>query len=157
MDSVCRLVNTLESPEKIKVLAPVYLKEILYYLLKGEGGKFVRHYMKEGSSAQKVVQAITLIKDQFTESLNVSDLADQVGMSESSLYSIFKKITNMSPLQFQKTLRLQTAKQLLTLNNLPVNETAYKVGYESPSQFSREYSRMYGVSPKADAMKVPAV
>nr|WP_256438081.1 AraC family transcriptional regulator [Thiomicrorhabdus sp. 6S3-12] len=154
LDSVLRLINTLDSPEEVRVLAPGHIREILYFLLKAEGGKFIRQYMKAGNSAQKVVQAISLIKDRFTQNLNVKELAENVGMSESSLYSMFKKMTTMSPLQFQKTLRLQTAKRLLTLHNLPVNETAFKVGYESPSQFSREYSRMYGLSPKADAMQV---
>lgn len=155
LDSVLRLIQTLHSPEKIKILAPLYIKEILYFLIRGEGGQFIRHYMKEGSSTQKVVQAISFIKDRFSDNFSIKDVAETVGMSESSLYSLFKKITTMSPLQFQKTLRLQEARQLLTIHNLPVNQTAFKVGYESPSQFSREYTRMFGLSPKADVMSIP--
>ncbi|QCU91067.1 AraC family transcriptional regulator [Thiomicrorhabdus sediminis] len=154
LEPIVRLFNTLESPEQIKVLAPLYMKEILYYLLQGESGCFIRQYLKEGHSAQKVLEAISLIKNRFSQNLNIKQLAENVGLSESSLYASFKKITTMSPLQFQKTLRLQEARNMIQFQSFSVTETAYKVGYESPSQFSREYSRMYGLSPKADAMKM---
>lgn len=155
--AVVRLVESLESEQAKKVLAPLYVKEVLFWLLQSEGGQFIRHYMKEGSTSQKVVQAITEIKANFTEKLNVKELAERVAMSESSFYSLFKKITTMSPLQFQKTLRLQEARQLLTLQQMSVSDAAFNVGYESASQFSREYSRMFGRSPKNDAESAMAV
>ncbi len=154
LNAVVRLVRTLDSAEQRKVLAPLFVKEILYFLMRGKGGDFIRHYIKDSNSTKRVVRAICSIKDHYTENLNVKELAEEVGMSESSLYAAFKKITTMSPLQFQKTLRLQQARQLLTIQKMPVSEVAFKVGYESPSQFSREYSRMYGMSPKADLMKM---
>jgi AraC-like DNA-binding protein len=151
---VQRLVRLLDTPQDAKVLAPLIIKEILYILICGEGGEFIRQYIRDGHSTQRVVKAITQIKEHFAETLNVKELAKSVGMSESSLYANFKKITAMSPLQFQKQLRLQTARQLLLSQNITATEVAYEVGYESPSQFSREYSRMYGLSPKADANRM---
>ena len=103
----------------------------------------------EGTTSNKVVKAITEIKNKFNEKLNIKELANLVEMSESSLYQNFKIITSMTPIQFQKNLRLQEAKQILTVRNIEVSEVAFAVGYESPSQFSREYSRMFGMSPKA--------
>jgi AraC-like DNA-binding protein len=107
------------------------------------------------SFGEGVVQAINIIKQNVNEKLNIKELSFRVDMSQSSLFQYFKAITKMSPIQFQKNLRLEEAKQLLTFEKIAVNEIAYKVGYESPSQFSREFSRMYGVSPKqfVNAMK----
>lgn len=102
----------------------------------------------EGTVSNKIVKVISEIKENFSDKLNVKELADTISMSESSLYKHFKTITTMSPIQFQKQLRLEEAKQLLLLRNIDVSEVAFQVGYESPSQFSREFSRMYGVSPK---------
>jgi AraC-like DNA-binding protein len=100
------------------------------------------------SFGEGVVQAINIIKQNVNEKLNIKELSFRVDMSQSSLFQYFKAITKMSPIQFQKNLRLEEAKQLLTFEKIAVNEIAYKVGYESPSQFSREFSRMYGISPK---------
>ncbi len=152
LNPILRLVRLLDTPEDIAVLSPLIIKEILYIVMRSEGGDFLRQYVMDGSATQQVVKAITHIKENFSEMLNISKLAKFIGMSESSLYSSFKKITAMSPLQFQKTLRLQEARRRLMMCNMGVSQIAFEVGYESPSQFSREYSRMYGVSPKADAI-----
>ncbi|WP_345973026.1 AraC family transcriptional regulator [Sulfurimonas diazotrophicus] len=150
LDPVARLVRLLETPEDIPVLAPLITKEILYNVMRDEGGDFIRQYVMDGSATQRVVKAITKIKDEFREALQVKELAHHVGMSESSLYANFKKITGMSPLQFQKSLRLQEARQLLMSRDVEAAEVAFEVGYESPSQFSREYARMFGLPPKTD-------
>ncbi len=150
MDPVTRLVRLLDSPQDIPVLTPLIIKEILYMLLNDEGGGIIRQYLMDGSATQRVVEAITKIKEAFKEPLNVKELARSVSMSESSLYHNFKQITAMSPLQFQKSLRLQEARQMLMAQNIEAAQVAFEVGYESPSQFSREYARMFGLPPIAD-------
>ena len=150
LDPIVRLVRLLDMPEDIPVLAPLITKEILYNVMRDEGGEFIRQYVMDGSATQRVVKAITKIKEEFREALHVKELAHFVGMSESSLYANFKKITGMSPLQFQKSLRLQEARQLLMSQEIEAAQVAFEVGYESPSQFSREYARMFGLPPKAD-------
>lgn len=150
IEPVTRLVRLIDAPEDIPVLAPLILKEILYTVMCEEGGDIIRQYVKDGSVEQRVVKAITKIKDEFKEPLNIKELARSLRMSESSLYHNFKKITAMSPLQFQKNLRLQEARQLLLSQNIEAAQAAFEVGYESPSQFSREYARMFGLPPMAD-------
>lgn len=150
IEAVTRLVRLLDAPDDIPVLSPLIIKEILYIVMSEEGGDIIRQYVREGSREQRVVQAITKIKDGFREPLSIKALAHSVGMSESSLYHNFKKITAMSPLQFQKNLRLQEARHLLISQNLEAAQAAFEVGYESPSQFSREYARMFGLPPIAD-------
>ncbi len=152
-DSIFRLVKLLERPrEDIEFLYPLLIKEILYNLVKSEGGSFLIKFSMEGTISNKIVKVISEIKDNFNEKLNIKELADNMQMSESSLYQHFKAITTMSPIQFQKKLRLEEAKQLLLLRNIDISEAAFSVGYESPSQFSREFSRMFGMSPKAFMM-----
>lgn len=157
LNPILRLVQLLDTPEDIAVLSPLIVKEILYFVMRTEGGDFIRQYVVDGSSTQQVVKAITHIKENFSEMLNIPELAKSIGMSESSLYSSFKKITALSPLQFQKTLRLQEARRRLMIWDREISQIAFEVGYESPSQFSREYSRMYGVSPKVDAKRMRGV
>lgn len=149
-EPMTRLVKLLEKPkEDIEYLAPFIIKEILYKLINDKSGYFLNKFVMEGTTSNKVVKAITEIKNKFNEKLNIKELANLVEMSESSLYQNFKTITSMTPIQFQKNLRLQEAKQILSVRNIEVSEVAFAVGYESPSQFSREYSRMFGISPKA--------
>jgi len=154
LDPVVRLIRLLDRPGDIPVLAPLITKEILYHVMRGEGGDLIRQYVMDGSSTQQVVKAITKIKEEFKEALSVGELARAVGMSESSLYHNFKKLTAMSPLQFQKHLRLHEARQMLMAQNIEAAQVAFEVGYESPSQFSREYARMFGLPPKADARQM---
>jgi transcriptional regulator GlxA family with amidase domain len=103
----------------------------------------------EGTISNKIVKVISQIKENFSDKLNVKELAQSISMSESSLYQHFKIITTMSPIQFQKKLRLEEAKQLLLLRNMEISDVAFQVGYESPSQFSKKFSRMFGTPPKA--------
>lgn len=153
LDPLSRLVQLLDSPKDIPVLAPLITKEILYTVMSDEGGAVIRQYLMDGSATQRVVEAITNIKTHYNEPLNVKELARSVSMSESSLYHNFKKITAMSPLQFQKNLRLQEARQMLSTRDIEAAQVAFEVGYESPSQFSREYARMFGLPPIAHTQK----
>jgi AraC-like DNA-binding protein len=148
-ESIYRLVNLLSKEDRdIQYLQSLYIKEVLYNLIKSDGGTFLKKFSSIGTNSNKIIQAINIIKQNVNEKLNIKELSFHVDMSQSSLFQHFKAITKMSPIQFQKNLRLEEAKQLLTFEKISVNEIAYKVGYESPSQFSREFSRMYGVSPK---------
>ena len=150
-DAISRLVKQLSSPkEERDFISKLIIKEILYILISNEkSGYFLNKFALEGSVSNKIVNAIIEIKNSFNEKLSMKELADKINMSESSFYQYFKTITSMSPIQFQKKLRLEEAKNMLLTQNIEANEVAYAVGYESPSQFSREYSRMFGMSPKA--------
>ncbi|WP_108528522.1 AraC family transcriptional regulator [Arcobacter lacus] len=151
-DPVYRLIKLLnQSKEEIEYLYPLVLKEILFILINDKSGYFLNKFAMEGTVSNKIVHVISEIKDNFNEKLNIKELAKMIDMSESSLYQNFKTITSMSPIQFQKKIRLEEAKLMLLNQNIEASEVAYAVGYESPSQFSREYSRMFGMSPKAHA------
>jgi AraC-like DNA-binding protein len=119
-------------------------------LLTSEQGKAVRQIATSSSNTQRIAEAIKRIKTDFTQPLRVENLASQVSMPLSSFHHHFKKVTCMSPLQYQKQLRLLEARRLMLVENFDVSNAAYQVGYESPSQFSREYSRMFGVPPLRD-------
>ena len=148
-EPISRLIKLLDKPnEDINYLSPFIIKEILYTLVNDKSGYFLNKFAMEGTTSNKIVKVISEIKNNFTEKLNIKELADLIQMSESSLYQNFKTVTSLSPIQFQKKLRLEEAKQLLMVRNIEVSEAAYLVGYESPSQFSREFSRMFGVAPK---------
>lgn len=151
-ESIYRLIRLLdESKEAIEYLSALMIKEILFILINDKSGYFLNKFAMKGTISNKIVQAISEIKENFNEKLNVKELAQLIDMSESSLYQNFKTITSMSPIQFQKKIRLEEAKLMLFNQNIDASEVAFAVGYESPSQFSREYSRMYGMSPKAHA------
>ena len=148
LDPLTRLVRLLDTPQNIKFMAPMIIKEILYSVINDKGGDFLRNYVMDGSIVQQIVKVITKLKHDFAETINMKELAKSYGMSESSLYHNFKKVTMLSPLQFQKTLRLEEARRMLLAQKLEATEVAFAVGYESPSQFSREYARMFGLPPK---------
>ncbi len=149
IDPVYRLVKLLYKPqETIDFMYPLIKKEIIFVLLQNDRD-FLINYVSEGTLTNQIVKAISKIKENFNESINMSLLSKEIGISEASFYQNFKKLTTMSPLQYQKKIRLEEAKQLLTTKNLDASTVAFEVGYESASQFSREYSRMFGMSPKA--------
>jgi AraC-like DNA-binding protein len=150
LNPISRLIKLLDTPQKnIDFLSPFIIKEILYVLLNGNSGDFLKQYVMEGSISNQIVKVITEIRNNFAENLNIKELSKKMSISESSLYTNFKKITTLTPIQFQKKLRLEEAKQMLLNQNIDASQVAFLVGYESPSQFSREYSRMYGLPPKA--------
>jgi AraC-like DNA-binding protein len=150
IEGVLRLVKLLETPRDIPILAPMMLRELYYRLLIGEQSEAVRQIATSGSSMQRIASAIQLLQAEFTQSMRIEDLARQVKMSTSSFHQHFKQVTSMSPLQYQKQLRLMEARRLLLTEDFDAIEAAYQVGYESPSQFSREYSRMFGAPPIRD-------
>lgn len=158
LDAACRLVALLDSPQDIRTLAPLIMREITYRLLAGPQGTRLRQIASAGAPAYRISKAILWLKSHFNESISVEALAKRVGLSPSSLHQHFKAMTAMSPLQYQKQLRLQEARRLLLGESLDAAEAAYRVGYESPSQFSREYRRMFGAPPRRDmaALKVKA-
>lgn len=155
LDPVLRLSKLLLSPKQnIDFMASLIIKEILYILLSKNSGEFLKQYIMNGSVTNKIAEAIIIIKNNFSNPINMRELAYRLGMSESSLYHNFKQITALSPLQFQKKIRLEEAKQMLLNQNADASDVAFEVGYESPSQFSREYAKIFGMPPKTHIKKL---
>lgn len=154
LDAVLRLMQLLATPQDIPILAPLIEREIMYRLLTGEQGTRLRHIAVVDSQTHQVARAIDWIRMNYFRPLRVENLARTVNMSPSSLHHNFKAITAMSPLQYQKQLRLQAARRLMLTEMLDAASAAYKVGYESASQFSREYSRLYGAPPLRDVAQL---
>ncbi|MCB2189437.1 MAG: AraC family transcriptional regulator [Deltaproteobacteria bacterium] len=152
-----RLLDLLERPEDIPILAPLVQREIMYYLLVSELGPRLRQTAAAGSQGHQVARAIDWLKTNFNLRLRVDDLASRVGMSPSTFHHHFRALTAMSPLQFQKRLRLNEARRLMLTERLDAATAAFQVGYESPSQFSREYSRMFGSPPLRDIQNLRQV
>jgi len=150
LDPVVRLVRLLDRPEDAAILAPLAEREILYRLLRGEQGAMLRQIALSDSRLSQVSRAIDWIKRNYTRPLRIETLADVAGMSPSSFHRHFKSVTELSPLQYQKQIRLQEARRLLLAENANAQSIGFAVGYESPSQFSREYSRLFGAPPSRD-------
>ena len=150
LNALYRLVQLSQQPKDIAVMLPLIRREIIYRLLQGELGALLRDFTRIDSQAHRIASVIELIKQRFTQPLRIKELAERVHLSESALFSAFKAVTTMSPLQFQKQLRLNEARRLMLNEGTEAATASYKVGYESPSQFSREYSRLFGAPPKAD-------
>ncbi|WP_319419591.1 AraC family transcriptional regulator [Pleurocapsa sp. FMAR1] len=150
IDCALKLVKLLDTPQDIPFLAPLIIREIYYRLLVSEQSEAVRQIATSGSNMQNIAKAIKLIKTNFAKPMRIEDLAEQVNLSSSSLHRHFKTVTSMSPLQYQKQIRLLNARYLMLAENADAASTAYQVGYESPSQFSREYSRLFGAPPIQD-------
>lgn len=154
LDAVSRLVGLLDTPADAPILAPLARREIIYRALMGDMGARMRKFASVDSQANRISRVIAVLKDRFSEPLRISELADEANMSESSLYHSFKQVTRMSPLQFQKKLRLHEARRLMLTEGIEAASASYRVGYESPSHFSREYSRLFGLPPRADVSKL---
>lgn len=150
IDCATRLTQLLDTPEDIPFLAPMIIREIYYRLLMGDQNEAVRQIATSGSHMQRIAEVIKQIKAEFIRPLRMDDLAKQASMSLASFHRHFKAVTSMSPLQYQKQLRLLEARRLMLAEDADATRAAYQVGYESPSQFSREYSRMFGAPPKKD-------
>ncbi|MDB5309734.1 MAG: Transcriptional regulator, AraC family [Gemmataceae bacterium] len=150
LDAVARLLALLDCPRDIAVLAPLVLREITYRLLTGDQGPRLRQIAAGDGQARRVARAIRWLKEHFAEPLRIAALAREVRMSPSALHHHFKCVTAMSPLQYQKRLRLQEARRLMFGEGLDAAEAGFRVGYESPSQFSREYRRLFGAPPRRD-------
>lgn len=149
-DTVLRLARLLETPADIPVLAPLIEQELFYHLLTGDQGARLRDVALKGSQSHQIARAIQWINDRYKQPMAIDELAGAVSMSKSSLHHHFKAVTSMSPLQYQKTLRLQEARRLMLIEQLDAASASHRVGYESPSQFSREYRRVFGAPPLKD-------
>ncbi|MBP5991037.1 MAG: AraC family transcriptional regulator [Piscinibacter sp.] len=156
LDAALRLLRLLKTPQDAAVLAPLIQREIFYRVLTGELGARLRELSVTDSHAQRIARAIDLLKHRFTESLRVEDVAQAAAMSPSTFHQHFKQLTAMSPLQYQKQLRLHHARQLMLGQGLDAAVAGHRVGYESPSQFSREYRRLFGAPPRAEVRQTQA-
>ena len=145
-----RLADLLDTPEAVAVLAPLIQREILYRLLVSEQGSRLWQIASMGSQGHRIARAIDWLKSHAADVLRVDQLAASVQMSTSTFHHHFRALTAMSPLQFQKKLRLHEARRLMLAEQLDVSTAAFRVGYESPSQFGREYLRMFGAPPLRD-------
>ncbi|MDE1149151.1 MAG: AraC family transcriptional regulator [Azospirillaceae bacterium] len=155
-DCMLRLMRLLDTPAAIPVLYPALTREICYWLLTGPNGGAMAALALPTGAAQRIAQAIRLLRDDLARPVRVGDLAQAAHMSASSFHQHFKTLTAMTPLQFQKQLRLLEARRLMVAEAATVAGAAYQVGYESPSQFSREYARLFGAPPKRDAVQLKA-
>ncbi|MCA8380853.1 MULTISPECIES: AraC family transcriptional regulator [Burkholderia cepacia complex] len=156
LDAALRLLRLLDNPAALPVLGPLAEQEILYHLLAGPDGARMRHITASQGRVAQVGRAIAWLGKHFRERFSIERLAAEAGMSPSSLHEHFRAVTAMTPLQFQKQLRLQQARSLMLVHDIDVTTAAIRVGYESPSQFSREYRRHFGESPARDITRLRA-
>ncbi|WP_371786091.1 AraC family transcriptional regulator [Streptosporangium subroseum] len=154
VDAVIRLLRLLDQPRDLAVLAPLIKREILWRIITGEQGAVIRQLGLADSSLTHIARAVRWIRDHYTQSFRVEDVAQLSGMSVSAFYRNFQAVTAMSPVQFQKQIRLQEARLLLATHPNDVTGVGYRVGYDSPSQFSREYRRQFGAPPSQDAARL---
>lgn len=153
-DCMLRLVRLLDTPHAIPVLYPAIMREIYFWLLTGANAADICKLGLPDSHTQRIAQAIRVLRENFVRPMRIAQLAAAARMSASSFHQHFKMLTSMTPLQYQKQLRLLEARRLLVADGSNVASAAHRVGYESASQFSREYARMFGVPPKRDATEL---
>ncbi|OZG72626.1 AraC family transcriptional regulator [Hahella sp. CCB-MM4] len=154
LNAMSRYLALADRGVEKKVMAPLLLKEIHFRLLMAPHGKMLRRLLEHDSYASQISRAIAHLRDHFRQPLSMPMLAKNTGMSESSFYANFKKVTETTPLQYQKEMRLIEAQRLLRNGHSSVSSVAFEVGYESPTQFSREYSRKFGVPPSEEMASV---
>lgn len=154
LDTMLRLVRLLDSPRDIGMLAPMALRELYYRLLRGQHGHLLYEIAVSDSQTHRVTRALDWLNRNFTEPLRIDALAQVANLSNSALHHRFKAVTAMSPLQYQKQLRLQEARRLIINEGLDVSSACYRVGYESASQFSREYNRQFGCPPSKELSRL---
>jgi len=150
LDAVVRLVKLLDSPSEAGFLAPMVTREIVYRLLMGEQRGRLAHIAALGSNTQRITEAITRLRKEFNQPLRIEEVARELGMSVSGFHHHFKTLTAMSPLQFQKQLRLQEARRLMLGDGLDAASAGYRVGYDDASYFNREYKKLFGAPPIRD-------
>ncbi len=149
-DAIVRLAELLATPDAMRMLYPSIEREIFYWILTSLDGAEIRRLATPDSHTQHIAEAINVMRAEFTQSVSIERLASIAHMSPSSFHHHFKVVTSMSPLQYQKQLRLLEARRLMLASGADATRAAYKVGYESASQFSREYARMFGAPPRRD-------
>jgi AraC-like DNA-binding protein len=154
LDAVVRLVKLLDSPAEARFLGPTITREIVYRLLLGEQGDRLRHIAAMGGTASPIARAIERLREDFDQPIRIDDVAQEVGLSVSSFHHQFKAVTALTPLQFQKQIRLQEARRLMLGEYLDAASTAYRVGYRDASHFTREYKRHFGLPPIRDVERL---
>lgn len=154
IDVLLRLIGLLGRPQDIAALAPLFIQELHYYLLTCPVGLYLRDLATEGSHSQRISQSVNWLRANFLEPIEIQQLAEQASMSVSTFHRHFRKVTSFSPLQYQKRLRLYEAQRLMLVENKDATTTAFNVGYESTSQFNREYKREFGYPPLKDVARM---
>lgn len=154
LDAVVRLVRLLETPKDFQVLAPLIKKEIIYRLLNGGQGARLAHLLTSSGETRRIAKAVGHLRDHYDEPLKIENIANQFGMSVSGFHHHFKSVTSMSPLQFQKQIRLQEARRLMLGEDLDAASAGFRVGYEDPSYFSRDYKKLFGAPPQRDIARL---
>ena len=154
LDAVVRLVRLLDTPTESQVLMPLIAREIIYRLLIGEQGNRLRQIAVLGGYTHHIARAVDRLRKDFNQPLRIETIARELGMSVSGFHHHFKSVTAMSPLQFQKQLRLQEARRLMLGENLDATSAAYRVGYDDASHFNREYKRLFGAPPMRDVERL---
>ncbi len=147
LDAFLRLIEILEKPEQIPILAPMIIREIHYRLLIGPQGEHLRMVNTLGTQSNQIAKSITWLREKYKEPLQVDELARKVNMATSTFHRYFRQVTTLSPIQYQKRLRLYEAQRLMLVENEDATIAALEVGYESPTQFNREYKRLFGEPP----------
>ena len=150
LDAIVRLTRLIDTPDRQKVLAPLIMREIIYLLLAGGQGARLSHLLAVGADTHRISSAIGHLRQHFNEPLKIEKIAREFGMSVSGFHYHFKSVTAMSPLQFQKQLRLQEARRLMLSEDLDAASAGFQVGYENPSYFSRDYKKLFGAPPQRD-------
>jgi len=153
LDAFHRLLDLLNVPQDISFFSPMIQREIIYRILKGAGNQRLRAIATAGDMSYRTARVISWIRANYTKPIRVEDLAHIGGMSMSTLHHHFRVLTSMSPLQYQKQLRLQAARQRMLVEGVDAAGAAFSVGYESARQFNREYSRFFGLPPMKDVRK----
>ncbi len=154
LDAVLRTMRLLEKPKELAVLGPMVMREVVFRLLQSAQGAMLRHLVTREGAVAQVAKAIAWIRDNYSAPMQIDWLAKHVGMSQASFHRHFKAVTSFSPLQYQKQIRLQSARALLISERSDVGSVSSSVGYESTTQFTREYSRMFGAPPRRDAERI---
>lgn len=152
LEAVVRLLRLLDTPEHARPLAPLVRQEILYRLLSAPSGSRMLEICRNGSPSSRIADAIAWLQKHFAEGFMVAELAHHVGMSPSSFHQHFKAVTGMTPIHYQKRIRLQEARRSLLLDSIDVGEASFRVGYQSHSQFSKDYRQYFGRLPKDDVL-----
>lgn len=154
LDAVVKLARLLETPDEIKFLAPLTIREIIYRLLRGEQRSRLGHLLVSEGDARRISRAVEQLRENINQPLNIESIARELGMSVSGFHHHFKSVTAMSPLQFQKHVRLQEARRMMLGEDLDVASASSRVGYEDPSYFSREYKKLFGAPPQRDIARL---
>jgi AraC-like DNA-binding protein len=154
LDAVVKLVRLLDTPDEMKVLAPLIIREIIYRLLNGAQGARLSHLIATEGDARRISRAVRQLRENIDKPLKVENMARELGMSVSGFHNHFKSVTAMSPLQFQKQLRLQEARRLMLGEDLDVASAGHRVGYDDPSYFSRDYKKLFGAPPHRDIARM---